>query len=369
MPFLDLRRQTLALGDQLPDSIGRAAASGHYVLGPELSSFESEFSSWCGSSNTVGVASGTDAIELALRALEVGPGDEVITQATTCVPTVAAIERAGATPVLCDVELATASIDATSIERAIGPRTKAIVPVHLYGQCVDITAVEAAAGGIPIIEDCAQAHGTTLGDRRAGTFGRLGAFSFYPTKNLGALGDAGAVVTDDDELATKLRKLRAYGQSDRYRHDIVGVNSRLDEVQAAALSTKLPWLDGWVGRRQEIAGRYLSAFAQSPLGLLPPREGSGHAFHLFVVRASDRDGLQSALEARGIGTIIHYPLAIHQQPAYHELAHGPVALTNSERLCSEVLSLPLYPELTDDEVAEVIDAVLDAAATIEPLAA
>ena len=339
------------------------------MLGPELSSFESEFSSWCGSSNTVGVASGTDAIELALRALEVGPGDEVITQATTCVPTVAAIERAGATPVLCDVELATASIDATSIEQAIGPRTKAIVPVHLYGQCVDIAAVEAVAGKIPIIEDCAQAHGTTLGDRRAGTFGRLGAFSFYPTKNLGALGDAGAVVTDDDELAAKMRKLRAYGQSDRYRHDLAGVNSRLDEIQAAALSAKLPWLDGWVTRRQEIAGRYLSAFAQSPLGLLPPREGSGHAFHLFVVRASDRDALQSALETRGIGTIVHYPLAIHQQPAYRELADGPVALTNSERLCSEVLSLPLYPELTDDEVAEVIDAVLEAAATIEPLAA
>jgi len=369
VPFLDLRRQAQSVGANLPDAVDRVISSGTYLLGPELELFEQQFALWAGSTFAVGVATGTDAIELALRALEIGPGDEVVTQATTCVPTVAAIERAGARPVLCDVDLSTGSLDPESLEGAIGAKTRAIIPVHLYGQCANLQAVAAAAGEIPVIEDCAQAHGTRLNGRRAGSIGQLGAFSFYPTKNLGALGDAGAVVTDDEELANRLRQLRCYGQSERYLHEVAGVNSRLDEIQAAMLNAKLLLLDGWIARRREIAGRYLEAFEDSPLSLLRPRPGTEHAFHLFVVRASDRDALRSELETKGIGTMVHYPLAIHQQPAYRRLGNGPVPLHNSVRICSEILSLPLFPELTDVEVSEVIDAVALASANLQPLSA
>ncbi len=369
VPFLDLRRQTQAVGANLPDAVDRVISSGHYLLGHELELFEQQFALWAGSAAAVGVATGTDAIELSLRALGIGLGDEVVTQATTCVPTVAAIERAGATPVLCDVDLSTGSLDPESLEGAIGAKTRAIIPVHLYGQCANLQAVAAAAGEIPVIEDCAQAHGTTLDGRRAGSIGQLGAFSFYPTKNLGALGDGGAVVTDDEELANRLRQLRCYGQSERYCHELAGVNSRLDEIQAAVLRTKLPLLDGWIARRRAIAQRYTEAFEDSPLSLLPPRPGTEHSFHLFVVRASNRDALRTELETRGISTMVHYPLAIHQQPAYRQLANGPVPLHNSERICSEILSLPLFPELTDAEVSEVIEAVSLASANLQPLSA
>jgi dTDP-4-amino-4,6-dideoxygalactose transaminase len=357
VPFADLGRSTAALRGELDAAIAETLDSGWYVLGDQVSSFEEEFAAWSGTGHCAGVASGTDAIELALRALGVGSGDEVVTQANTCVPTVAGIERAGATPVLCDVEPVAATIDPASLAAAIGPRTKAVVPVHLYGQIGDIDAVIAAAGGLPVIEDCAQAHGARWGERRAGTTGALGAFSFYPTKNLGAIGDGGAVVTADESLAERLKRLRVYGQSDRYRHTERGVNSRLDELQAAILRVKLGAVEAGNRRRAEIAAIYTQALegtAVRPLAVLPDRT---HVFHLYVVRAPTRETVQAELEERGIGTLIHYPLPIHRQPAYEQLGHGPVPLPNSEALCNQVLSLPMYPELADAEVGAVAEAL------------
>ncbi|MDX6676605.1 MAG: hypothetical protein QOE31_657 [Solirubrobacteraceae bacterium] len=364
VPFADLRRATTALRAELDVATARVLDSGWYLLGGEGESFEREFAQAIGSPHAAGVANGTDAIELALRALDVGPGDEVVTQANTCVPTVAAIERTGATPVLCDVHEATATIDPESLAAACGPRTKAIVPVHLYGQVGDLGAVLeiAAAHGAWVVEDCAQAHLATYGDRCAGTSGTLGAFSFYPTKNLGALGDGGAVVTGDDGIDRRLRRLRTYGQTDRYHHVERGINSRLDELQAAILRVKLGHLRAWHERRNAIAATYDRALAGTPvrpLARLPERE---HAFHLYVVRARDRDALAAALADRGVRTLIHYPRPVHRQDAYRELGDGPVGLVISELLAGEVLSLPLYPELTDEQVAHVAAATRDAAA-------
>ena len=305
------------------------------------------------------MASGTDAIELGLRALHIGAGDEVVTQANTCVPTVAAIERAGAIPVLCDVEPEAGTMDMSSLAETLGEKTRAVVPVHLYGQCADTDAIAAlcAERGIDVVEDCAQAAGAQLNGRAAGTIGRLGCFSFYPTKNLAGLGDGGAVVTDDDSVADRLRRLRQYGQSDRYRHDEAGVNSRLDELQAAILRARLPHLERWNTRRAEIAAAYAEALTESPvspLGLLPNRR---HVFHLYVVQASDRSALQRHLEAAGVQTLIHYPKPVHLHPPYRRLAERPVSLSTSEWFCARILSLPLYPELGDAEVERVAEAL------------
>jgi len=331
------------------------------VLGREGQAFEEELASALGARHAVGVGSGTDAIELALRALELGPGDEVVTQANTCVPTVAAIERAGATPVLCDVEAAAGTMDPESLRGALGERTRAVVPVHLYGQCSDTEAILELCSerGIEVVEDCAQAAGAELRGRPAGTIGRLGCFSFYPTKNLAALGDGGAVVTTEAELAERLRLVRQYGQTDRYRHVTEGVNSRLDEVQAAILRTRLPQLRRWNARRAEIAGVYTEALSETPIRPLAQLEGRRHVFHLFVVEAPDRDALRAHLDEAGIGTLIHYPTPIHGHSPYRRLAAGPVPLSVSERLCERILSLPIYPELRDDEVERVADVLRD----------
>lgn len=363
VPFADLRRATAALRDELRAATTRVLDSGWYLLGAEGEAFEHEFAAAIGSPHAAGVANGTDAIELALRALDAGPGDEIVTQANTCVPTVAAIERTGATPVLCDVDEDTATIDPDSLAAACGARTKAIVPVHLYGQVGDLGAVLeiAAARGATVVEDCAQAHLATWEGRCAGTAGRLGAFSFYPTKNLGALGDGGAVVTADEQLDRRLRRLRTYGQTDRYHHAERGINSRLDELQAAILRVKLPHLRAWHERRNAIAAVYDRALAGTPLRPLERLPGRAHAFHLYVVRATDRDGVAAALAARGVRTLIHYPRPVHRQEAYRELGGGPVSLARSERLAAEVLSLPLYPELSDEQVAHVAAAARDAA--------
>jgi dTDP-3-amino-3,4,6-trideoxy-alpha-D-glucose transaminase len=357
--FNDLSRAAAALGAEIEAALARVVGRGWFVLGEEGEAFEAEFAAAAGANHAVGVASGTDAIELALRALELGPGDEVVTQANTCVPTVSAIERLGAVAVLCDVEPGAGSMDPSSLAAVVGPKTRAVVPVHLYGQCGDLDAIGAVADehGLAIVEDCAQAHGARLGDRAVGTIGRLGCFSFYPTKNLGALGDAGAVTTDDDGLAERLRLLRNYGQTDRYTHESVGVNSRLDELQAAVLRVKLPHLDEWNLRRAEIARAYTAALAGGPvraLDLLPSRT---HAFHLFVAAAPDRAAFQAHLAGEGVQTLVHYPTPVHRQPAYRRLADGPVPLTNAERLCAEVVSLPIYPELRTDEVERVVAAI------------
>ena len=357
--FANFGRSIEGMRPALDRAADRVLASGWLVLGPEGKAFEEALAGFVGSAHAVGCGSGTDAIELALRALGVGAGDEVITQANTCVPTVAAIARAGATPVLCDVEPDGATMDPESLAAAIGPRTKAVVTVHLYGQCADMRAICGIARehDLHVVEDCAQAIGASFDGAAAGTSGSLGCFSFYPTKNLGALGDGGAVVTDDPDLADRLRKLRVYGQESRYRHELEGVNSRLDELQAAFLGAKIEHLGAWNARRRKIAAAYSAALdggSARPLAVLPRRE---HAFHLFVVDAGDRDGYRESLAAQGVETLIHYPLPIHRQPAYAGLAAGPVPLPVSERLAERVLSLPIYPELTDAEVEHVASAV------------
>jgi dTDP-4-amino-4,6-dideoxygalactose transaminase len=347
---------------EIDAAIARVVDSGWFLLGEECRAFEEEFAAAMGAPYAVGVASGTDAVELALRAVGVQPGDEVVTQANTCVPTVTGIVRAGGTPVLCDVDPRSGVIDLDSLMGAIGERTRAVVPVHLYGQCADVEGILELCEprGIAVMEDCAQAHAAELRGRPAGTMGVAGAFSFYPTKNLGALGDGGAVVTGDAEIAKRLRLLRQYGQADRYRHESFGVNSRLDEIQAAILRAKLPHLREWTERRARIAANYSEALRGAVVERLAELPDRRHVFHLYVVRAPDRDRMQAELAARGVGTLIHYPIPIHRQPPFGELAAGPVSLKNAEALCESVLSLPLYPGLSDDEVEVVAAAAAEA---------
>jgi dTDP-4-amino-4,6-dideoxygalactose transaminase len=365
VPFANFRRTVDGLRPELDAALARVLDSGWFLLGREGEAFERDFASWVGASHAAGCASGTDAIELALRALGVGAGDEVVTQANTCVPTVAAIARAGATPVLCDVEPESATIDPESLAGALSPRTRAVIPVHLYGQIGDIDAVEALARehNLVMIEDCAQAHGAAAGDRPAGTIGIAGAFSFYPTKNLGAFGDGGAVVTSDEQLDERVRLVRQYGQADRYHHVVEGVNSRLDEMQAAVLRVRLAHLDADNARRMAIADHYAEALAGSPVEPLRRLPDRTHVFHLFVAVAPDRERFQAALEECGVATLVHYPRPIHGHPPYAQLGAGPVSLSNAERLSNEVVSLPIYPELTDAEVEHVASAAREAAAT------
>jgi dTDP-4-amino-4,6-dideoxygalactose transaminase len=359
IPFNDLSRGVAELRDELDAALARVLDSGWFVLGEEGAAFERELAASAGSKHAVGVASGTDAIELAVRALALAPGDEVVTQANTCVPTVAAIERAGATPVLCDAEPEAGTMDPESLAGALGDRTRAVVPVHLYGQCADVDTIAevCAERGVAVVEDCAQAVGATLRGRPAGTIGALGCLSFYPTKNLGALGDGGAVLTDDPALDERLRLVRQYGQADRYRHVTEGVNSRLDELQAALLRTRLPHLERWTERREQIAAAYTDALAEGPVRPLAQLAERRHVYHLFVVEAPDRAALQGHLGERGIGTLVHYPTPVHRHPPYARLADGPVPLTVSEQLCEHIVSLPMYPELDDAEVERVAEAL------------
>jgi dTDP-4-amino-4,6-dideoxygalactose transaminase len=353
IPFLDLRRQTNGLRDQIDGAIDAVLHRGNYILGAEVSAFETEFAAACGARFAVGVASGTDALEIALRALEVGPGDEVVTQANTCVPTAAAILRTGATPVLCDVHPDTGMLDVESLAGALTERTRAVIPVHLYGQCADIDAIRnvTAARGVPIVEDCAQSHLAERHGNKAGTTGELGCFSFYPTKNLGALGDAGAVITQDERLASRVRALRNYGA------DRPGVNSRLDELQAAVLRVKLPYLEAWTERRAEIAAAYDAGMSDAPVLPLQALPGSRRVFHLYVVRSRSRDELREMLARRGIETRVHYPEPLHRVRAVASTVRAPVPLDNSVALAETVLSLPLYPQITDREVESVVECV------------
>src|SRR4051794_7897136 len=366
VPFVNLRRTVDQLRPELDAAIARVLDSGWFLLGSENERFEREFADWAGASYAVGCASGTDAIELILRAAGIGEGDEVVTQANTCVPTVAAIARAGAAPVLCDVEPEAGTIDPSSLERALSPRTCAVIPVHLYGQMCDVDAVTELArdAGVAVIEDCAQVHGASAGGRVAGTIGVAGTFSFYPTKSLGGFGDAGAVASSDPELDERLRLVRQYGQADRCQHVAEGVNSRLDEIQAALLRVRLAHLAEGNARRRAIARHYADALAGSPvepLRQLPDRE---HVFHLFVVVAPDRERFQAALEERGVATLVHYPRPIHGHAPYEQLGRGPVPLSNAERLSERVVSLPIYPELTDAEVEYVAEAAREAAGAL-----
>jgi dTDP-4-amino-4,6-dideoxygalactose transaminase len=361
--FLELARGIAEQREQLRAATESVLDEAHFVLGARVARFEEDFAAWCGAAHAVGVASGTDALALALQAVGIGPGDEVVTAANTCVPTVAAIESAGAVPVLADVDPRTFTLDPGAVAAVVTPRTRAVVPVHLYGQCADVEplAEVARAHGLKLVEDAAQAHAAEHGGRRAGTLGDAAAFSFYPTKNLAALGDAGAVVTDDAAVAERVRRLRMYGERQRYESMLRGRNSRLDALQAAVLSVRLPRLDAWTERRRELAARYDDALAGS--GVAPPVEAAGrrHAYHLYVVRTPRRDELRAALADAGVETLVHYPRPVHRHPAYVHLAR-PGRLETSERLCDEVLSLPLYPQLSDAEAGRVAEAVVEAAA-------
>ena len=351
--------QYLAHKAEIDAAMQTVLDGGRYVLGPETAAFEKEFAAWVGVGHAVGVANGTDALHLALRALGVGHGDEVITVSHTAVATAAAVTLAGAVPVLCDIEADTFTLDPALIERLITTRTRAIIAVHLYGQAADMDAILEIAKrrGLPVIEDCAQAHGARYQGRRVGTMGVLACFSFYPTKNLGAIGDGGAVATSDDALGAKLRLLREYGWAERYVSHSEGWNSRLDELQAAILRVKLRYLDADNASRRRIAARYGAEFADTGLVLPVTREGSEHVYHLYVVRSDRRDALNAYLQALGIAAGIHYPVPIHLQPAYRSTL--PVSLPVTERAAREVLSLPIYPELADTEVSTVVTAVRD----------
>jgi dTDP-3-amino-3,4,6-trideoxy-alpha-D-glucose transaminase len=344
-------------------AIARVVASGWYVLGPEVESFEAEFAAAQGARHAVGVGNGTDALALILRGLGIGAGgdDEVITSPLSAAFSALAIMMAGARPVFADIDPRRLTIDPDQIVRAITPKTRAIMPVHLYGQPADMVAIEriAAEHKLAIVEDCCQAHLATSAGRPVGTIGAAGAFSFYPTKNLGALGDGGMVVTNDGALADRIKRLRNGGQASRYQHQEPGVNSRLDELQAAILRARLPLLAGWTARRRALAAVYRTRLAGAGIsGVHVLTEcDPGHVYHLFVVQTGRRAALQAHLSARGIETLIHYPVAITRQPALAHMnpAHCPRAIS----ACDDVLSLPLHPALTDGEVANVAAAVGD----------
>ena len=363
IPQADPGRSYRAHAREIDAALARVLRGGRYVLGEEVESFEREFAGWIGARFAVGVGSGTDALAIALRAAGIGPGDEVITVSHTAIATVAAIEIAGAVPVLIDVDASTMTMAPSEIEAVIGPRTRAILPVHLYGQPAAIEAIGeiAVAHGLVVIEDACQAHGSEILGRKVGTIGLAGAFSFYPTKTLGAFGDGGAITTDDEALAVAARRLRQYGWGASRSAEVAGVCSRLDELQAAVLRVKLGGLADAVKRRRAIAARYADGFVGTEIALPEPTPGDVHSYHLYVVRRDERDALAEALARRGVGTAVHYALACHQQPAYRgRLRSGSLAVT--ERLARQVLSLPSYPELADSEVARVIEAVREALA-------
>ncbi len=339
--------------------MARVLASNRYILGEEVAAFETDFASYIGVSYGVGVASGTDALMLALKAVGVGPGDEVITVSFTSVATVAAIELAGGVPVLVDIEPDYYTIDPASVAQAITPRTKAIVPVHLYGQPAALAELSALAkaNSIALIEDCAQAHGALYRGRRVGSWGAAGCFSFYPTKNVGALGDGGMVVTSDTAVAELVRQLRQYGWNDQRISLTSGVNSRLDELQAAVLRVKLRYLDEERLARERVAQTYQSALKASNFTLPVVRDDAAHAWHLYVVRSPAREALRAQLRKQGIEASVHYPLAVHQQPAYAERLTGSNNLRHTDAACSSVLSIPIYPQMTVQEVAGVLAAL------------
>ena len=363
IPFGDLGRQYRAIQKKVDKAVSEVLAGGWYVLGRKVEEFEAAFAQYCGVDHAVGVGSGVEALHLSLVACGVGVGDEVITVANTCVPTIAAISFAGACPVLVDIDPVTYTMDPEKIDSRVTERTRAILPVHLYGQCADMAPIVdiARRHGLRVIEDCAQAHGAEYGSQRSGSLGDAGCFSFYPSKNLGAFGDGGMVVTNDPDLAGKLRQLRNYGQQRRYHHSLKGFNSRLDEIQAAILLAKLPHLGAWNTRRRQIAAAYSSGLKGAPICC--PVEGPNrrHIFHLYVVRVQDRQAFQSCMEGHEVQTLIHYPVPIHRQEAYRELQSQSEHLVRTEVAVSEIVSLPIFPELTNDEVSAVTAAACAAA--------
>lgn len=363
VPMLDLRRQYAPLQDALESAVLDVARSTHYIGGPRIDAFEEAAAAYCGTRHAIGVSSGTDALLMALMALDPQPGDEVITTVYSFFATVGAIVRVGATPVFVDIDPETFNLDPAAVEAAITERTKAILPVHLYGQLADMDALMrlAEAKGIPVIEDAAQAIGSERDGRRAGSIGLCGCFSFFPSKNLGAFGDGGLLTTQDDAFAHKLRLLRNHGMEPRYYHKIVGGNFRLDALQAAVLSVKLPHLDAWTEGRQRNAATYRRLFTEA--GLVPacvqlPVEKPGrHIYNQFILRCRDRDGLVNALRARDIGCDMYYPVPFHKQECFAALPDATRSFPHAEQAASETVAIPIFPELREEELREVVETV------------
>jgi dTDP-4-amino-4,6-dideoxygalactose transaminase len=365
IPILGLTRHDEELRREVARAVEEVFASGRFVLGPAVERFERDLAAYLGVRHAIGVSSGTDALLVALMALEVGPGDEVVTSPFSFFASAGVVARLGARPRFVDIEPTTFLMDPSKLEAALTPRTRAIEPVHLYGQCADMEPILEIARrrDIPVLEDACQAIGARSRGRAAGTLGALGALSFYPTKNLGAAGDAGAVVTDDDRLAERVRSLRVHGASTTYLHDRVGGNFRLDAVQAAVLDVRLPRLEGWNARRRVIAklyGELLVGEARAGrVGLPAEAAGGGHVFHQFVVRVADRDGVRARMAERGVTTSVFYPVPLHLQNCFEDLGGRPGDFPEAERAAREVLALPIFPELSDAEVERVAAALTE----------
>ncbi len=359
VPFLNLKDAYAELAEELDAAIARVTRSGWYVLGDEVAAFEREFADYCGTQYCVGTSNGLDALKLALRAMSIGAGDEVIVPAHTFIATWLAVSELGAKPVPVDVCATSYNIDCDAIAAAITPRTRAIIPVHLYGVPADMEKIRALADahGLWIVEDAAQAHGARYGDRRVGRLGHAACFSFYPGKNLGAMGDGGAVTTDDPQLAERIRLLGNYGSREKYRHEVTGGNYRLDSIQAAVLRVKLPYLDEWNQRRGRLVRRYRKALENSGCRFQSCPADSDSAYHLCVVELEQRDWLQSRLSELGIGTLVHYPIPPHRQAAYATDFNESTAFPVADRLAGQLLSLPLWPQMSDGQQEQVIVSV------------
>lgn len=360
VPFVDLRSQYRELRPAIDAAVLSVLESGSFVLGKALTSFEEHFAAHVGVRHCVGTSSGTDALELAIRACDLRPGDEVITTPNTFIATAAAATAAGATVRFVESDSRTYTMDPAKLEQAIGPRSRIVLPVHLYGQPCDIASITAVARkhGLLVIEDCAQAHGAEFEGRKVGTFGVLSCYSFYPGKNLGAYGDGGAICTDDDDLAERVRLLRNHGSRQKYRHEVVGYCRRLDDVQAAVLDSKLPHLDRWNAQRRRVAAVYDALLAPVPDLVVPfVRPNAAHVFHLYVVQIPNRDEVKAGMAADGIETGIHYPIPLHEQPAYKHLQHEPSDFPIAHEQAGRLLSLPMFPEITDDQIAYVVESL------------
>jgi dTDP-4-amino-4,6-dideoxygalactose transaminase len=359
IPFLDLKRQCRPIQNEIEKAFHNVLESCHFASGPFVETFEAEFARYCGVRHCICVNSGTSALHLAMIACEVGPGDEVLTVPFTFISTVWVISYVGARPVFVDIEPKTCTMDVSQVEQAITPRTRAVLPVHLYGQMADLTPLRQICErhNLALIEDAAQAHGAEYFGQRAGSVGQVSCFSFYPTKNLGAVGEGGAITTNDDAVAARLRALRDHAQLTRYRHEELGFNYRMDGLQAAALSVKLRYLDQWNSKRKDLALRYHSLLSGTPLTLPFEAENRRHVWHLYVVRLPERDRLKEALMHFRIETGLHYPIPIHLQPAYAELKHRSGDFPVAEQAARQCLSLPMYSELTEGEQIRVAEAV------------
>jgi dTDP-4-amino-4,6-dideoxygalactose transaminase len=362
IPYLDLKAQYRGIKDEIDAAVLRVLDTTQFILGEEVAAFEREFATYCQASESVGVNSGTSALHLALLAADIGPGDEVITTPFTFVATVAAIRYAGATPVFVDIEPDYFTIDPAKIESAVTPRTRAIIPVHLYGQPADMNPILeiARTRGLTVIEDAAQAHGSEYHGRRCGSLAEIAAFSFYPGKNLGAYGEGGAITTTRRNLAATCRVLRDWGQEKRYEHRLKGFNYRMDGIQGAVLRVKLRHLEAWTEKRRQVARWYAEALDAESVRLPKERPGCRHVYHVYVVRSDDREGLREVLTRQSIQTGVHYPIPVHLQPAHEDLGHRAGDFPIAETVAREVVSLPIYPEMTREQVGMVAAAVSEA---------